>query len=85
MIVSASEFKAKCLHLMDRVAETHEPILITKRGAVVAQLIAAPAPARPWLALRGTGEIHGDLVEPVANGEESDAAAGRELLHRRRE
>ena len=30
--MKASEFKAKCLKLMDEVAETGEEILITKRG-----------------------------------------------------
>ena len=32
--MKASEFKAKCLKLMDEVAETGEEILITKRGDV---------------------------------------------------
>jgi prevent-host-death family protein len=36
--IKASEFKAKCLKLMDEVAETGEPLLITKSGKPVAQL-----------------------------------------------
>jgi prevent-host-death family protein len=30
--VAAAKFKATCLKLMDRVAETGEPVEITKRG-----------------------------------------------------
>ena len=30
--IKASEFKAKCLKLMDEVAETGEPVVITKNG-----------------------------------------------------
>lgn len=41
MVISATEFKAKCLELMDLVNETGETIQITKRGKVVAWLTAA--------------------------------------------
>ena len=36
--IKASEFKAKCLKLLDEVNETGEPIIITKRGKPVARL-----------------------------------------------
>lgn len=36
--LKASEFKARCLALMDEVARTGEPILITKNGRPVADL-----------------------------------------------
>jgi prevent-host-death family protein len=36
--IKAGEFKAKCLALLDEVAETGETIEITKRGKVVARL-----------------------------------------------
>jgi prevent-host-death family protein len=38
--VSATEFKAKCLQLMDRVAERRESFVITKRGKAVAKLVS---------------------------------------------
>jgi prevent-host-death family protein len=38
--ISASEFKASCLSLLDRVAETHETIVITKHGKPIARLVA---------------------------------------------
>jgi len=37
--VPATEFKARCLELMDRVAERRESFLITKRGKPVARLV----------------------------------------------
>ncbi|MGE0408466.1 MAG: type II toxin-antitoxin system Phd/YefM family antitoxin [Amphiplicatus sp.] len=36
--ITATEFKAKCLKLMDEVAETGETILVTKHGEVVAKI-----------------------------------------------
>jgi prevent-host-death family protein len=42
--VSASEFKAKCLAMLDEVAATGEEIVITKRGRAVAHLSAATPP-----------------------------------------
>ena len=50
--IKASEFKAKCLKLMDEVAESGEEIIITKNGKPVAKLTAyktaaeAPCPIR---------------------------------------
>ena len=41
MIIAAGKFKAECLKLMDRVNETHEEIIISKRGKPVAKLVAA--------------------------------------------
>ena len=46
--IKASEFKAKCLKLMDEVAETGEEIVITKNGKPVAKLTAyKPAVEEP--------------------------------------
>lgn len=43
-IVPATEFKARCLELMDRVAEKRETYVITKRGRPVARLVPAELP-----------------------------------------
>jgi len=65
--VPATEFKAKCLELMDRVAERGESYVITKRGRPVAKLV--PVDSQPkeslfgWL--RGKAAITGDIVGPV--------------------
>jgi prevent-host-death family protein len=38
-IIKASEFKAKCLHLMEVVNETNEEIIITKNGKPISRLV----------------------------------------------
>jgi prevent-host-death family protein len=68
----AGKFKATCLAVLDRVKKTGEPLLITKRGKPVAQLIPPPPPEPPkkdtYGCMAGTAEILGDIVEPL--GEE---------------
>lgn len=39
--IPATEFKARCLELMDRVAEGRETYVVTKRGKPVAKLVPA--------------------------------------------
>ncbi|MEA3348589.1 MAG: type II toxin-antitoxin system Phd/YefM family antitoxin [Pseudomonadota bacterium] len=38
-IVKASDFKATCLRLMDKVCQTGEQIIITKNGKPVSRLV----------------------------------------------
>ena len=65
--VPATEFKAKCLELMDRVSQRRESFVITKHGKPVARLV--PVQKKPkdsifgWL--RGKAEILGDIMSPV--------------------
>ncbi len=64
--IKASEFKAKCLKLMDEVAESGEEIVITKHGRPVSRLM--PYREKPKsLFGRGRGmiEIHGNIEEPL--------------------
>jgi len=35
-VVTATDFKAHCLSLMERVRRTRRPLLITKRGRAIA-------------------------------------------------
>jgi len=64
--VKASEFKAKCLKLMDEVAATGEPIVITKHGKPVARLGPVSRERKSlWGAHRGLIEIKGDIISPV--------------------
>jgi prevent-host-death family protein len=64
--IKASEFKANCLHLMDEVERTGDPIVITKNGRPIAQL--GPLGRRPdtlFGAHRGLIEITGDVISPI--------------------
>jgi len=66
--VAISEFKAKCLALLERVRKTNKPIRITRFGKPVAEVIPASPVAEPkdWLgSMSDTMEILGDIVSPV--------------------
>ena len=64
--VSASEFKARCLKLMDEVNDTGEEIVITKRGKPVSRLVPyRQRPASPFGMFAGQIEILGDIIEPI--------------------
>jgi prevent-host-death family protein len=64
--VTASAFKAKCLQLMDEVAATGEPLVITKRGQPVCQLVPyRPKPKTLFGILRGSIGVTGDLMAPL--------------------
>lgn len=73
--IAAGEFKQTCLRLLDEVGESGEPIVITKRGRSVAQLVPVrPERSEDWLGtLRDRGEIRGDLVAPATEPAEWDA------------
>ena len=66
MKMTATEFKARCLALIDQVRERGEPIVITKRGRVIAALEpAGEFDDRPWLRVRGTARWRGDPTAPA--------------------
>ncbi len=61
--LGASEFKAKCLRLLDEVAEHGHTLIITKHGRPVARVAPVDAPRRTLRgAWKGLVEIKGDLV-----------------------
>lgn len=70
--VSISEFKAKCLGLIEQVDKTRQPLQITRHGRPVAELIpAGPDRKRKFLGgMVGTGEIVGDIVSPIIDLDE---------------
>jgi prevent-host-death family protein len=66
-IMKASEFKAKCLALMDEVTATGQDIVVTKHGKPVAKLVPYEAkPKRGLLGLlKGDLVIKGDIMSPI--------------------
>lgn len=71
--IAISKFKATCLAVVERVRRTKRPVVITRFGRPVAELVPPPPARRPedWLgSLAGTGRIVGDIVSPAAD--ESD-------------
>ena len=70
--IKASEFKAKCLKIMDEVAATGEPVENTKNGVPVAHLVPALRwPKTLFGAMKRSVLYMGDVVSPT--GEEWEA------------
>ncbi len=73
--INASDFKARCLAILDRVHETGERVVILKRGRPVAELTRATGESDgyPQTELEGTVVILEDIVEPVFPEERWDS------------
>lgn len=65
--IKASEFKAKCLALMDEVARTGESVVITKKGEPVAELgpHRKKKPKSLFGLLKDELIITGDIMSPI--------------------
>jgi prevent-host-death family protein len=65
-IIKASEFKAKCLALMDEVARTGEAVVITKKGEPLVELVPHKRAKKDAFGiLKGELEITGDIMSPI--------------------
>lgn len=73
--VSISEFKAKCLGLIEQVHKTRQPLRITRHGRPVAEVVpAGPDRKRKFLGdMIGTAKIIGDIVSPVIDVDDIEA------------
>ena len=67
--MTVSKFKATCLAVLERVRRTGEPLLITKHGVPIAQVLPAPLPApkeqSAFGCMAGMAEEIGDVVAPL--------------------
>ena len=64
--VKASEFKAKCLQLMEEIKRTGGEIIITKNGEPVSKLVPVRhKPKTLFGAHRGRIAVKGDIVSPL--------------------
>jgi len=68
--IPAGQFKARCLGLLDQVAESGETLVITKRGKPVAKLV--PLKPAPSTSLRGSVQYLGEIVSPLGEKWEAD-------------
>lgn len=74
--ISVSEFKAKCLALLELVSTTKTPLRVLKRGKPLADVVpAAPdAPRGRWMgSMAHCTRILGDIVSPVIDIEDIEA------------
>jgi len=64
--VPAGKFKSHCLAMMDRVQESGEPLVITKRGKPVVKVMPIREnPEDIFGFLAGKIEIMGDIINTV--------------------
>ena len=71
--VSISEFKAKCLALLERVRKTKQPLRVTRHGKPVAEIVpATPVFDRSaWIgSLKDSTQILGDIISPASDEDE---------------
>lgn len=67
--IKASEFKAKCLHLMNLVNQTNEEIIITKNGKPISKLVPYHKQVNSLFGLHKNNiKSHDDLIS--STGEE---------------
>ena len=64
-VIKASEFKAKCLKLMDAISKSGEELVITKNGKPVAKLVPYFTPQSLYGMFKDEIEILGDIMEPI--------------------
>lgn len=71
--ISISEFKAKCLAILEQVRKTKKPIRVTRFGKPVAEVVP-PSPVKDrtsWIgSMAGRGKILGDIVSPIIDLDE---------------
>jgi len=66
--MTVSRFKATCLAVLQRVKRTGRPVLITRFGEPVAEVVppTSRTPKAEWLgSMEGRAQVQGDLVGPV--------------------
>lgn len=76
--ISVSRFKATCLAVLQRVKRTGKPVLITRFGEPVAELVppSPQASKSDWLgSMEGRAQLLGDVVGPVLEGDAWKALA----------
>jgi prevent-host-death family protein len=68
-LVSATEFKAKCLALLDEIEQWGSAITVTRRGRPVAVL--GPAKRSAWKSPRNSWSKRGRIVGDIVNADSS--------------
>lgn len=75
--IAISEFKAKCLSLIDQVEKTKQPIRITRRGKVIAEVgPATPTEDRSWIGSMKDMKMLGDIISPAGDPDDWEVLRG---------
>ena len=65
--IGAGAFKSQCLKLLDTVALTRTPLVITKYDKAVAKLVPMPVTSDLFGAMSGSVTFASDIVSPLDN------------------
>ena len=69
--MTAEEFKAKCLAVMDEVKSKRQTVIITKHGKPVAKLVPLTGEQDDVFGfMAGRGQILGNIVSPAVPADE---------------
>ena len=80
--ISVTEFKAKCLSLLDGVGKNGGSITVTKRGRPLAKVV--PAPKEGWKSLKGAWAGQFSVPDEILMADTSDQwDVVREIRRRR--
>jgi prevent-host-death family protein len=74
--ISISEFKAKCLAILERVNKTKKPVRVTRFGKPIADVgpVSPISEKKNRLGrMKGTATITGDIISPVIDMNEFEA------------
>jgi prevent-host-death family protein len=73
--VTATQFKADCLKLIDAMNASGEPVIVTRHGKPVAKLVPMPSQKEASIfgSMRDSILGYGDIVSPAADPEDWDA------------
>jgi prevent-host-death family protein len=74
--VAISEFKAKCLSILEEVRKTRKPIRVTRFGESVAEVVPSTgekSKGRKLGSVAGSMKIVGDIVGPTGSFDDWDA------------
>lgn len=64
--IPVGEFKAKCLKLLNEVAEKRTTLVITKRGQPVARVVPTPVKQQSIVgSMKGSVLWEGDIISPI--------------------
>ncbi len=79
--IAISKFKATCLAVLKQVRKTGKPVLVTRFGQPIAVIIPPSSLRIPrrFGARIGSGQILGDIVAPVSDESEWEAAQNEPL------
>ena len=74
--IAISKFKATCLAVLEKVKKSGHPVLVTRFGQPIAQIVPPDAPKRAPQLGTGVGSITivGDIVGPISDISDWEAA-----------